>query len=1074
MNITRDLKSSFGISITCGKAMSFYAFILAISVFSFERVALAGEEVDSALAKKLIEIAGINNGLCVHLGVTDGKLDVELGKAGKFLVHGLATSQETTDKARQYIQNQKLYGQISIERSNFTQMLYSENMVNLVIADDLLALLKANINLKDIQRVLCPKGVVLLGQRDGKMPEEMLKTKLKEAGLDPVEIIKQNGLWAKYKKPRPNTMDEWTHFRRAPDGNAVSQDSIAPPTGFRWIAGPAAPEGYGNRLAWRGPSAVVSANGRLFFVCPNIGMNCDDNMPMVKGEPIAHGDQYFIMARDAYNGLFLWKQKLSVFLLQDQVVATSDRLYLAALENNGPLTAFNSATGEIVMTYKDEICPDEIIHLNGVLFLLWRGAKWKVKSLDAATGKVRWQCDAKDRNTIVGHNYQRQLKEQWFNRDLMISDGKVFFLEYLKAPLEAPCAVTCLEADTGRVLWRILTDTWNEKPAGNPALRLGCYQEGRLFLFGNKNSIVHAMSAKDGSLLWSFHYKAWYIGPGTVFYIGGLLWTLCGPDPGTDGTFMKGLDPATGKVQRNVMIYDGNDGRCSQYNATKNLFLYINSRFIDIATGKYIGSFLAMRESCHLGAIPANGLIYSFHNKCSCYPTVKGIAGLAAETVSQPVKESEIEIERGPVYGQALDVNDNPKKLDEWPIYRHDVRRSGAASSLVASDLPPLWEANVSGTSTTIEVDEAKIEYKLVSAPAVARNKVFVAAPEIHEVRAFDAATGKIVWRYTAGGRIDTPPTIHQGLCLFGCNDGWIYCLKADEGKLVWRLRAAPEEKRIVVFGQLESPWPVSGTILVKDGSAYFAAGRHSVANGGMILYKVETATGKVVWKQSIQDPLTRYRGGYCYDILVGGDNCVYLGSMSFDCDKGTLMNEESTAKTRYLLGGQKSGLRDSGSYRAKYTYVRCSGIWAYGWARGSLLVFRENKVFGIRDNIGREAENCYWRHPLEKYRGQMPREEIFAVESINNEPTAPSFWSVQSPITKINAMALVGETVFVAGALDEEKVDGGAIWALSAADGKKLGEAKLAAPTIFDGMAAAYGRLYVSTQDGKLRCFGK
>ena len=40
--------------------------------------------------------------------------------------------------------------------------------------------------------------------------------------------------------------------------------------------------------------------------------------------------------------------------------------------------------------------------------------------------------------------------------------------------------------------------------------------------------------------------------------------------------------------------------------------------------------------------------------------------------------------------------------------------------------------------------------------------------------------------------------------------------------------------------------------------------------------------------------------------------------------------------------------------------------------------------------------------------------------------------------------------------------------------DGTKLSELKLDAPPVFDGMAAAGGKLYLSCLDGKLRCFGK
>jgi hypothetical protein len=44
---------------------------------------------------------------------------------------------------------------------------------------------------------------------------------------------------------------------------------------------------------------------------------------------------------------------------------------------------------------------------------------------------------------------------------------------------------------------------------------------------------------------------------------------------------------------------------------------------------------------------------------------------------------------------------------------------------------------------------------------------------------------------------------------------------------------------------------------------------------------------------------------------------------------------------------------------------------------------------------------------------------------------------------------------------------------AFSAEDGRTLSRCRLDAQPVFDGMAAAYGRLYVSTVDGKIACFG-
>jgi hypothetical protein len=49
----------------------------------------------------------------------------------------------------------------------------------------------------------------------------------------------------------------------------------------------------------------------------------------------------------------------------------------------------------------------------------------------------------------------------------------------------------------------------------------------------------------------------------------------------------------------------------------------------------------------------------------------------------------------------------------------------------------------------------------------------------------------------------------------------------------------------------------------------------------------------------------------------------------------------------------------------------------------------------------------------------------------------------------------------------------GALLRAVSAADGAELGQWELPAPPVWDGMAAAAGRLYVATMDGKVLCLG-
>ena len=116
---------------------------------------------------------------------------------------------------------------------------------------------------------------------------------------------------------------------------------------------------------------------------------------------------------------------------------------------------------------------------------------------------------------------------------------------------------------------------------------------------------------------------------------------------------------------------------------------------------------------------------------------------------------------------------------------------------------------------------------------------------------------------------------------------------------------------------------------------------------------------------------------------------------------------------------------------------------------------------------------------------------------------TAPDFfvdhdWTEDVPLFA-RAMVLARDTLFLAGppdkldepdafrriedpevrlalaeqaaALDGEK--GGLLLAVSTADGRELARHELGQIPVFDGMAAAYGRLYLSTAGGHVVCFG-
>ena len=330
--------------------------------------------------------------------------------------------------------------------------------------------------------------------------------------------------------------------------------------------------------------------------------------------------------------------------------------------------------------------------------------------------------------------------------------------------------------------------------------------------------------------------------PGEIYISDGLVWL--GP------AFDEPRDLQTGEIKQNRPVIDrlwttGHHYRCYPGKATSKYILTAKRgiEMIDL-TGENHSRNNWVRATCRVGVTPCNGLLYAPPHSCGCYMEAKlyGFWALAAaeESKNRMVEESksdpETRLERGPAYGkhELSELQPTASSLQPstgWSTYRHDAARSGGTEAAVPTDLGQRWKAELGGR---------------LSAVTVGYGKAFVAQVDAHTVHALDAASGEVSWRFTTGDRVDSPPTLYGGMALFGSSDGCVYCLRASDGQLVWRFQAAPQRINAVAFEQVESLWPVHGSVLVQNGIAYVAAGRSSYLDGGIVLYGFDPATGEV------------------------------------------------------------------------------------------------------------------------------------------------------------------------------------------------------------------------------------
>ena len=255
--------------------------------------------------------------------------------------------------------------------------------------------------------------------------------------------------------------------------------------------------------------------------------------------------------------------------------------------------------------------------------------------------------------------------------------------------------------------------------------------------------------------------------------------------------------------------------------------------------------------------------------------------------------------------------------------------------------------------------------------------------------------------------------------------------------------------------------------MLIQDGAAYFAAGRSSYLDGGIDLCRVQPETGKALSRTPIYspDPETGrqpdqfdqcHMPGALSDILSGDAQHVYLRDMVFDRQGA---NQPKGSPHLFTLTGFLDGTWPHRSYWIFGTRCSlstgCSGR-DKNLVYGRLLAFDGVTVYGY----GRKV--VHWSNQLGDgaYR-------LFALARDDRKER----WSKRVPI-RVRAMVLAGKVLFVAGPMTG--ADGAKLLAISTADGSELAQVQLDAPPVFDGMAAAGGRLYISLESGRLVCMGE
>ena len=1038
----------------------------------------------------VVEDSGIKGGIIVQVGCKDGKSLASLLVNDKFLVHGLNVDAKRIAKVRDSLLSDSLYGKVSAAEYDGKNLPYTDNLVNLLVIEDS----RCELRQEEMMRVLVPGGVAVV---DGR----------------------------KITKSVPPGIDEWTHFLHGADNNAVANDTVvAAPRTIQWVSNPRWARIHEEAAS---VSAVVSAKGRVFAII--------DEAPNVSIRFMA---DWKLVARDAFNGTLLWKKAIPTWSdhlrhfragpthLPRRLVAVGNKVYVT-LSLDAPVSVLDAATGETLKVLKGTERTEEIAVDGAVVYLavgtsevhrLGGGLHGRgepkatdfryIMAVDSDSGRHLWKKD------FTGADFLLPMT-------MTVSNGSVFYQDIN--------GVGRLDAETGDEIWEkkrrtvarrmsfasptvVATDDVllvadripkvdsqdPQQMAATDKIEWGVHGWNEKGFARRCPNLLVAYSVRDGEVLWSKPCSEDYNSAVDIFVVG---------DNVHIGAGWNRFDLKTGAEEggRQVKMTGGKVGmahhRCYRNKASVR-YVFTGRSGIEVADMEkgWLGNNSWIRGACQYGIMPANGMLYAPSDACGCFNKVKVqgffAAGPARESKAVQISDTE-RLRKGPAYGaisgsQAADDED-------WPMYRRDGQRSGGTKTDVSATLKKSWSTKLTGRLTQ---------------PAIVADTVYVAQTDSHTLHALNAQNGRDRWSFTVDGRIDSTPTVYKGMVLFGSADGCVYSLRATDGVLAWKFLAAPEIRLVSSYGQLESAWPVHGSVLIQNDVLYTSAGRNTYLDDGITFYKIDPVTGSVLGKNVLYnfDSETGAQlgpeGGFDMDgvntdILSGDGENVFMKQERLD---GSLQKGAKDAPHLFGVHGFLGEEWFVRSYWLLGTNVRAGwGSWASGneTTFGRIMAFDDKNAYGYgrvkiaSAAVGHNADDYHLYgvkkvlmttglpKPRRKKGQKAPQPTV-------KRPLKPvPFWADEQSLI-VRAMVLASNKLVIAGGPDLRRKEAGILAysneeeslasfkgekgvmlrVVSTADGRTLSEQNLDAMPVFDGMSAARGRVFVSLKNGELQCW--
>ncbi|MEZ6070855.1 MAG: PQQ-binding-like beta-propeller repeat protein [Pirellulales bacterium] len=433
----------------------------------------------------------------------------------------------------------------------------------------------------------------------------------------------------------------------------------------------------------------------------------------------------------------------------------------------------------------------------------------------------------------------------------------------------------------------------------------------------------------------------------------------------------------------------------------------------------------------------------------------------------------------------------------DWPMHRHDARRSAVSPDALPETLHPQWVRTLPRLKPAWS-DQQKLDFDTAYAPIVAGHTLFVGSSHDNSLTAFDTRDGQRRWVYYTDGPVRLAPAYADGRVYVASDDGYLYCLDAEHGALVWKFRGGPSDRKLLGNERMISVWPMRGAPVVVDGTVYVAASIWPFM--GTFMHALDADTGKVIWTNDGDGSMFMLQPHNSYSfagvapqgpLVVAGNRLFYPGGRSIPA-----CYDRHTGKLEFYELAENS--KDGGGWEvfvAADTFINGGNAFELSTSHhlgevGTALVADDAQLCAYSTKA-----NAYLGGPIgdsliENYESTSRSGRQETRKRLGFQPT----WQVAAPggLCLIQAgdryygASIDGDVVAIERPAidppaDETPMDEPSADAVAEGEGEtasaQLAEGQIAWSQKVDGtiarLIAADDRLFVVTEEGRIYCFG-